>query len=412
MSQIETSVSRTESTEQEKLVRYIILLNWIVLIFYSILDLFNKSYASSAFMGIGSFLINPLCFFLLKTKKANLAKLILLTNFSLAVFVATVTTPYDDGGRFYFVPISLLTILIFDLSERKSYLYGLFFPFFCYFVSLNFELPSFLAETKTQHLDADLSKQVNFVGIYIITIVEVYFFTKSLQKLREVTAHQSKFSALGIMASGIAHEINNPLSVIKGKAHILKKNVNNSTFNSDSFNKDLDIISKTTDRIYKIVKGLRSFARDASEDPFEKVSTKTLIQASLDLCNERFQQLGIQVSVIENTEFEIKCREPQIVQVLVNLLSNSFDAIQSLDEKWIKIEVNPYEISVTDSGSGIPKAVANKLMQPFFTTKEAGKGVGLGLSISKGIIDDHGGAFFLDSESKNTKFVIRFTPPA
>lgn len=409
MNQFETSMSKTESAEQEKLVRYIILLNWIVLIFYSILDLFNKSYTSSAFMGIGSFLINPLCIFLLKRKQANLAKLILLTNFSLAVLIATVTTPYDDGGRFYFVPISLLTILIFDLSERKSYLYGLFFPFVCYFISLNFELQAFLTETKAQHLDVELSKQVNFVGIYTITLVEVYFFTRSLQRLREVTAHQSKFSALGIMASGIAHEINNPLSVIKGKAHILKKNLNNSEFNPDTFNKDIDIITKTTDRIYKIVTGLRSFARDASEDPFEKVSSKHLIQASLDLCNERFQQFGMQISVIENSVFDVNCREPQIVQVLVNLLNNSFDAIQNLNEKWIKIEVNPYEISVTDSGSGIPKAVANKLMQPFFTTKEAGKGVGLGLSISKGIIDDHGGTFFLDSESKNTKFVIRFS---
>lgn len=208
------------------------------------------------------------------------------------------------------------------------------------------------------------------------------------------------------MSSGIAHEINNPLTVIKAKVYQIKKNIHNT--NEDKMLQDLDIISKTTDRIYKIVKGLRSFARDASEDPFERLTSKQIIQASLDLCQERFQQFGVQVILNQNSDFPINGRESQLVQVLVNLLSNAFDAIQNLNEKWIQVDVSNYEISVTDSGNGIPKAIADKLMQPFFTTKEVGKGVGLGLSISKGIIADHGGKLFLDSTVTNTRFVIEF----
>lgn len=370
------------------------------------MDYLSKSYLSVIFLVFGSVIVNPLSLYLIGKKKITLAKLILLTDFSLSVYITTNTTPYDDGGRFFFVPISLLTILIFQLEERKSILYGLTFPFVCYFLSVYTDISKLTPSIHPEHIDLETSKRINFVGVYIISLIEVYFFTKFIKKLREITAQQSKFSALGVMSSGIAHEINNPLTVIKAKVYQIKKNIHNT--NADKMLDDLDIISKTTDRIYKIVKGLRSFARDASEDPFENLTSSQIIQASLDLCQERFQQFGVQVIRNQVSDFPISGRESQLVQVLVNLLSNAFDAIQNLDSKWIQVDIYDYEIAVTDSGSGIPKAIAEKLMQPFFTTKEAGKGVGLGLSISKGIIADHGGRLYLDSTTANTRFVIEF----
>jgi signal transduction histidine kinase len=96
--------------------------------------------------------------------------------------------------------------------------------------------------------------------------------------------------------------------------------------------------------------------------------------------------------------------------VALNLLNNAFDAIQSLEEKWIKISFSDIgdwvKIIVTDSGPGIPFDVQMKMMQPFYTTKEIGKGTGLGLSISKGIIERHNGRLYLDNTSPNTQFVI------
>jgi C4-dicarboxylate-specific signal transduction histidine kinase len=361
---------------------------------------------SVVFLLFGSAIVNPFCLYLIKKKKGTIAKLILLTDFSLSVYVTTNTTPYDDGGRFFFVPISLLTILIFHPEEKKSMLYGLIFPFICYLLSVYTDISKLVPSIHPEHIEVEISKRINFIGVYSISLIEVFFFTKFIKKLREITAHQSKFSALGVMSSGIAHEINNPLTVIKAKVHQIKKNINNSS--PDKTLLDLDIISKTTDRIHKIVNGLRSFARDSSEDPFERLTSKQVIQASLDLCHERFHQFGVQVIVNHNVDFVINGRETQLVQVLVNLLSNAFDAITNLNEKWIQVDVNDYTISITDSGSGIPKAIAEKLMQPFFTTKEVGKGVGLGLSISKGIIADHGGKLFLDTSAPNTRFVIEF----
>lgn len=172
--------------------------------------------------------------------------------------------------------------------------------------------------------------------------------------------------------------------------------------------KDIDIIVKTTDRIGKIIQGLRSFSRNAETDPFHLIQSDELIQTALNLCSERFQRSGIGVHIEGKEHFSTEGREAQLVQVLVNLLNNSYDAIQNLNEKWIRIETSTNVIKVIDSGRGIPKGVAEKLMQPFYTTKEVGKGTGLGLSISRGIMNKHGGELSLDTLHPNTCFVLRF----
>jgi C4-dicarboxylate-specific signal transduction histidine kinase len=173
---------------------------------------------------------------------------------------------------------------------------------------------------------------------------------------------------------------------------------------------ELGRIDQTALRIARIVRGLKAFSRESAKDPKEVIKISSVINDALDLCGEKLKYHAIDVRLKELGDIEIACRPTQISQVLVNLLGNSFDAIQNLNEKWIEIKVEKYgtmlSISVTDSGRGIPADVAQKIMHPFFTTKEVGKGTGLGLSISKGLIEDHGGRFFLDSTSPNTRFVI------
>ncbi|HEX4924120.1 MAG TPA: ATP-binding protein, partial [Bdellovibrionales bacterium] len=109
-------------------------------------------------------------------------------------------------------------------------------------------------------------------------------------------------------------------------------------------------------------------------------------------------------------ELVIACRPTQISQVLLNLLNNAHDAVAEQTEKWVKLDVrdlgDSVELSVTDSGAGIPPEIQEKIMQPFFTTKQIGEGTGLGLSISKGLVDSHHGQLRLDAKSKNTRFVV------
>jgi hypothetical protein len=135
-----------------------------------------------------------------------------------------------------------------------------------------------------------------------------------------------------------------------------------------------------------------------------------LMNSVSDLCAEKLNVLGIQFE-LQADEIECLCIPIQIEQVLVHLINNSIDAISTLDEKWIKLEAVAHgdfvEISVSDSGLGISQEITQKIMLPFFTTKEIGKGIGLGLSISRGIIEKHGGTIYPDQEAKNTRFVIQ-----
>ncbi len=222
--------------------------------------------------------------------------------------------------------------------------------------------------------------------------------------------HSCKMASLGEMAGGIAHEINNPLAIISGRAANLRRLVQAGGENHAKVSESLKSIEDTVERIAKIIKGLRAFARSAEGDPmvFSKVST--IVQDTLQLCKERFKNHVIDLRVKCDPEVQIECRPEQIVQILVNLLGNAHDAVEKLDERWVTLDIEvttkSVKIETVDSGKGIPKSIADKIMAPFFTTKDIGKGTGLGLSISKGIAEDHHGHLTYNAKSKNTSFVL------
>lgn len=234
------------------------------------------------------------------------------------------------------------------------------------------------------------------------------------EKITQQALFQSaKMSSLGEMASDIAHEINNPLSIILANACLLIDQLNTESVPKDSIIKALEKIKKMSDRMNKIIKGLLYFSRDAKNDGFQSVSISKLIEESISLCEQKLKNSGVKIDLnLPVEDVLVVCSGTEILQILVNLINNSFDAIKELSVKWINIEVKlinnsqSIECSITDSGNGIPKELADKIMQPFFTTKEIGHGTGLGLSISTGIIKKHKGKFYLDTNCPNTKFVI------
>jgi hypothetical protein len=130
------------------------------------------------------------------------------------------------------------------------------------------------------------------------------------------------------------------------------------------------------------------------------------------LTDAKSKQHSVPVTLDCNTHASILCDEVEIEQVLVNLVNNSVDAIKSNQDKWIKVKI--FEegtfvvLTVTDSGTGIPDHIRNKLFEPFFTTKKVGEGTGLGLSITKGILDEHKATISLVSNSPNTCFELKF----
>lgn len=224
-------------------------------------------------------------------------------------------------------------------------------------------------------------------------------------------AATAKLSALGEMAGGIAHEINNPLAIIQGRSQHLRSLAKRDRLDKEAVLVAANAIDTTTERLAKIVHGLRSFAKDGDLDPCESLQVARLFGDTLAFCAERFRNSDVRLDVDTGPAgLALWCRPVPLSQVLLNLLNNAFDAASELTERWVRLEVrdagDTVTIAVTDSGGGIPRAVRDAMMRPFFTTKGVGKGTGLGLSVSKGIVESHGGSLELDETCTHTRFVV------
>jgi C4-dicarboxylate-specific signal transduction histidine kinase len=149
----------------------------------------------------------------------------------------------------------------------------------------------------------------------------------------------------------------------------------------------------------------------------------SIVKDTIELCGQRFRMSAIELVVDPiPDELRVDCRPAQITQILVNLLSNAHDAVERTAQPWVHIAVevqgqspgDDVRLVVTDSGPGIPPEIAGRIMEPFFTTKAIGRGTGLGLSVSRGIAETHGGRLELDTRSARTRFVLtlrRSAPP-
>ncbi len=237
---------------------------------------------------------------------------------------------------------------------------------------------------------------------------------EEINGLREASYHNEKMASLGEMAGGIAHEINNPITIIAASAHIVKKMISRGMIDNDKILKQIEDIEKTVFRISKIINGLRNVSRDATNEEFAECLLLDILTDTLSITSEKFKAHGIKINVnLDDPIFKTKfsCLRVQLSQVLFNLFGNSFDAIEGREDAWIEIQASVTDdmlvIRCTDSGHGIPKEIQSKIFQPFFTTKEIGKGTGLGLSLSNAIIQRHGGIFTIDNECENTCFVIK-----
>jgi C4-dicarboxylate-specific signal transduction histidine kinase len=191
----------------------------------------------------------------------------------------------------------------------------------------------------------------------------------------------------------------------------MKLMMEDGQLNHESLLTGLEKIEETTRRISKIIIGLRTFSRDSSNDPMVKSSLSSVIQDTLDLCHQRLINQNVVFSIHNNEDVHLLCRSVQVSQVLMNLLGNALDAIESLPTKWINLDVQKIGqkvfISVTDNGTIIAAETVDRMFMPFFTTKVVGKGTGLGLSISKGIIESHGGDLSYKLENNHNQFVIQ-----
>lgn len=239
-------------------------------------------------------------------------------------------------------------------------------------------------------------------------ITDKVIIENELELKRAETIQASKMATLGEMAAGVAHEINNPLAIIKGNVLLFK----NQVLEKEKFAKRIDIVNSCVDRIAKIVKGLSQFSRSSELGKHEPRQLSKIIEDAVFLSEVSTKRHDIELRVQDSRTFQISCNEVEIEQVLVNLIKNSVDAIKNLEQKWISItsgcENGAIFLRVMDSGKGIAPDIEEKIFQPFFTTKVVGEGTGLGLSISKGILENHNASIQINRNFKNTCFEIKF----
>ncbi len=233
----------------------------------------------------------------------------------------------------------------------------------------------------------------------------------SLARLRETQAqlvHAGKMSAIGQLVSGVAHELNNPLSVIIGYGQLLlNRNV------PEPLKRPLELMVQQGDRMAKIVRNLLYFAR---QRPPERtpVDLNQVIEQTLAL---RLTQLTVAGIALEHDLSPalppVMADAQQLQQVFLNLLLNAEQALGGVDtggriafRTRVGSAGRTVRAEVEDNGPGIPSDVLPRVFEPFFTTKEVGSGTGLGLSVSYGIVEEHGGRLSVDSHPGTTVFVL------
>jgi len=237
--------------------------------------------------------------------------------------------------------------------------------------------------------------------------------TKRLEAEQQLI-QASKMATLGEMATGIAHELNQPLSVIKTTTSFFIKKIRSAeTIDADILSRMLLKVDKNVDRATNIINHMRQFARK-SDVQLERVQINEVLERAFEIFSQQLKVRGIEVMWDLAVELPPILADPgRLEQVFINLLLNARDAIE---EKWDRsgrqsdgdqITITTYTedekvaVDVADTGNGIPETVIGKLFEPFFTTKEVGKGTGLGLSISYGIVKDCGGSIEALSDGRH-----------
>lgn len=232
---------------------------------------------------------------------------------------------------------------------------------------------------------------------------------KLMTERNEKMISTSKYSELGMMSAGIAHEINNPLAVIQARTTQLLR-IYRDPDRQKEVADGLQQILYTSERINRTIQGVREFVHQDDKAPMAEVSLKHLFDDVLAFCGQRMKNHGVSLRLYNLENYSVIGNKIQLEQIVLNLLNNSFDAIEFLPDKWIEVSVKSendrLQLIFKDSGGGIPQEVASKMMEPFFTTKDIGKGTGLGLALAKGIAEKHGGSLNYLSQDKHTTFML------
>ena len=241
--------------------------------------------------------------------------------------------------------------------------------------------------------------------------------TRQLKETHKKLLHQDKMASLGKLSASVVHEINNPIAGILNLIMLMKRMVEEDTIGPeqiDRFNQYLTLMETETRRTSRIVSNLLAFSRQSKME-LKRVNLNRLIEQTLFLNANLLKISGVKVETELDPDLpELIGSEDQLQQVFMNLVSNAAEAVESKGGGQLRISTrhslrdDKLLVDFKDTGVGVPDKNLSKLFEPFFTTKKKGKGVGLGLSVAYGIIQEHGGSIYVESHaSEGTCFNIK-----
>jgi two-component system, NtrC family, sensor kinase len=238
--------------------------------------------------------------------------------------------------------------------------------------------------------------------------------TRELKRAHDHVLHVEKMASIGKMAAVVAHEINNPLSGILTYAKLLRKWLDRGDTEGEKhqeFIKCLELIAGESRRCGDLVKNLLTFSRTSPMN-VESTDLNTVVDRCVRLVQHQLELVAIQLQLdLANDLPKVQCDPGHIEQVVLALVMNAIDAMPRGGNLWLSTRLmesrGEVEIQVRDDGAGIPPEILPQIFEPFLTTKESGHGVGLGLAISRSIIERHNGRIEVQSEAgKGTTFTL------
>ena len=349
-------------------------------------------------------------------------------------FITVALATYNYPFAYFTLPFALGLALVGFSLLRKTYLrtadylvsplhWGLYSVMAFYFIT-RLAFPFWRADGNflfNGHA-VELLIVVCFAGTTLATMME-FFAQKqehvmkgTLDERSEKMMGQSKYSELGMMSAGIAHEINNPLAVIQARTTQLLR-IYRDPSKQQEMADGLQQILYTSERINRTIQGVREFAHQDDKTPAKEIALKDLVDDVLAFCGQRLKNHGVNLRFYGLENHSVMGNKIQLEQIILNLINNSFDAVEFLPDKWIEMSVEDDEhgniqILFKDSGHGIPPEIASKMMEPFYSTKDLGKGTGLGLALARGIAEKHGGFLKYIPDAPHTTFLLQLPRPS
>jgi signal transduction histidine kinase len=351
--------------------------------------------------------------FLYKTKRADYVAI----GLALITFPLLALRSLDVGGIYSNIVLWFYVLPIFTAfySGKKGLIITTFVAvflsaFITYKTGINFEqnITNATAFGVWPRFFFFTSPLIIVTFIVYQKLTEREKFKEAVEENQRKTLGEVKMVTLGEMSAQIAHELNNPLTLLDAQAYRLNKQLGNDPL----YTKQIEDIRKTIARMSNVVRDIHALSTKTKKENFELSSVSEILTEIHSLYEYKMNEVDFEVTNSAPDVF-IKCQRSLVGQVILNLIFNALEAVKETSSPKISLKVTQKEnsllIEMNDNGKGIPESIKDDIFLPYFTTKELGVGSGIGLSVCKTIMDVHDGMIdFQSPPGKGTQFVLKF----